>query len=490
MLVHAPGALAPTSRAPPRICRSLHALWPRSTPRTPAPQRTAEDAGSRSHGINRARQQLAEALAAEDRADAAACDDWWPGAWDAEELAAAEQEAEGNRGGVDAEPWDDMDDVETYNDAGVTAEVYLREDVLHATPLEQAGGLTTEQRRLVAENHVRALEGKQRREKEEAERAAATHAAATAAAEGEWQRRNTEALDTRRAADARVRATADDVPISWTTEYRDAKAKDAARAAAAHLKALAQDAERAAQEENALRARDTAMRLDQARATLARRKIELGEQQAALTTVDGTWQSGRVGTGSPAAGRTGGLLVEAITRHRLRISSRTDDNQPRGCVCFLWVKAHGGMAVSLPRCRRPSARTCLAQTRALSAPSASPSWMLIRTRCPSVPSCRAASRPSISYSTNHGQRAGAAMVYTAPRGSTATECSTFRPAAPPSERNPLWTWAVHVRSSACARAIWSHERCPSHSRTCAPWVWGWSWAKLMRIASMPPSFGF
>ena len=549
---------------------------------------TAEEASSRSHGINRARQQLAEALAAEDRADAAACDDWWPSAWNAEELAAAEQEAEGTRGGVDAEPWDDMDDVETYDDAGVTAEDYLREDVLHATPLEQAGGLTTEQRRLVAENHVHALEGKQRREKEEAERAAATHAAATAAAEGEWQRRNTEALDARRAADARVRATADNVPISWTTEYRDANAKDAARAAAARLKALAQDAERAAQEENALRARETAMRIDQARATLARRKIELGEQdritaaerdaldraerdaseahtaaqhhaaqqaardeaaraararaaatadklrvareaigdsllalaggderarrsaqkadgaareeadyanvdywdtltseqrvailasptlrlcvrhrdmeqtaarrmtdvgveismepkerrnistpetkhvanaglaieraygiqyayavdgskdeveawgegatgeraaawgawdgitayggalppgtgnqeaelyaierilarhgrgdrllimcdcQAALTTVDGTWQSGRVGTGSPAAGRTGGLLVEAITRHRLRISSRTDDTQPRGCVCFLWVKAHGGGVV-------------------------------------------------------------------------------------------------------------------------------------------------
>jgi len=67
--------------------------------------------------------------------------------------------------------------------------------------------------------------------------------------------------------------------------------------------------------------------------------------QAALTTVDGTWQSGRVGTGSPAAGRTGGLLVEAITRHRLRIESRTDDSQPRGCVCFLWVKAHGGGVV-------------------------------------------------------------------------------------------------------------------------------------------------
>jgi len=487
------------------------------------------------------------------------------GAWDGEEEAV----------------WGVDEALEAYDEAGVTAEAYLRQDAPQATLRECAGGVTAEQRKLVAERHVLALERRQRRETDESERSAATHAAATAAADREWQRRSDEAAATRRSTDVRVMNTKDDRRTNFADMYRDAIAKDAVRNDAARRKAVAQEAERVAQEAGALRAHATAESLDRARAALARRKIELGDQegvttterdalerevryeaetqqraaqqaardeatraahaqaeaaadrlqvareaigdslhalaggdararhseqkadeaqqeeeryaqveywdtltaeqrvailasptlrlcvrhrdmeqaearrttdsgidismepkerrlidtaetkhvaaaglaieetygiqyayavdgskddaeawgagatgeraaawgawdgvtayggalppgtgnqeaelyaierilsrhkrgdrilimcdcQAALKTLDGTWQSGRVGTGSPAAGRTGGLLVEAITRHRLRISSRTDDAQPRGCVCFLWVKAHGG----------------------------------------------------------------------------------------------------------------------------------------------------
>jgi len=79
-----------------------------------------------------------------------------------------------------------------------------------------------------------------------------------------------------------------------------------------------------------------------ARHTRGDRVLIMCDCQAALAMAESTWQSGRIGTGSPADGRTGGLLIEAITRHRLRITSRIDDSKPRGCVCFVWIKAHGG----------------------------------------------------------------------------------------------------------------------------------------------------
>ena len=549
-----------------------------------------DETGTRPYGANRARQHLAEALAAEERADTAAAraseGDGWLGDWSAEDLAAAEDEATGAREGEEAvEPWDAIEAMEAYDDAGILADAYLRQDTTHATTQECAGGLTATQRRLMGENHVLALEGRQRREEEQSARTAAELAAAATAADKEWRLRCDEATATRRSADARVMAMENNVPIAWETVYRDANAKAAERTAAERRKSVALDAERADQEASAIRARATAISLTRARAALARIKLELGDQasvtdaerdalaqeerdeaqahaaaqaaqtaqaahdnaaraalasaaaaaerlhtaqeaiaeslhalaggdartrqstqqadeakieedryanveywdtltaeqrvailasptlrlcvrhrdmeqaeprrstdsridismepkerrnisteetkhiaaiglaiehaydiqyayavdgskdeaeawgdgatgeraaawgawdgitayggalppdtgnqeaelyaierilarhergdrillmcdcQAALTTVDGTWQSGRVGTGSPAAGRTGGLLVEAITRHRLRIESRTDDSQPRGCVCFLWVKAHGG----------------------------------------------------------------------------------------------------------------------------------------------------
>ena len=82
-----------------------------------------------------------------------------------------------------------------------------------------------------------------------------------------------------------------------------------------------------------------------ARHTRGDRILIMCDCQAALALIEATWRSGRAGTGSPAAGKTGGLLVEAIIRHRLRITSRERDGAPRGCACFIWVKAHGGGVV-------------------------------------------------------------------------------------------------------------------------------------------------
>ena len=150
-----------------------------------------------------------------------------------------------------------------------------------------------------------------------------------------------------------------------------------------------------------------------------------------------------------------------------------------------WSSTSALIALSSPRKRCPSACTCLALTRAVMAPSACPSRMVVRVRAPSDPSGRVASYPSISYSIIHGHFAGAAMLYTAPCASTATACSAFLPAAPPSGRNPLCVCADQVRAPIPARAAGSHERRPSHSRMWAR-VWGWRGAKRRRIAPMPP----
>lgn len=65
--------------------------------------------------------------------------------------------------------------------------------------------------------------------------------------------------------------------------------------------------------------------------------------QSAMRMVDAAWRCGTLGVRGAMAGRVGGLLVEAITRHRLRMASESEDGRGRqGGVTFLWVKAHGG----------------------------------------------------------------------------------------------------------------------------------------------------
>ena len=90
-------------------------------------------------------------------------DDRGPWDWSAEEMADAEREATGAWDGEEEAVWGVDEALEAYDEAGVTAEAYLRQDAPQATLRECAGGMTAEQRKLVAERHVLALERRQRR---------------------------------------------------------------------------------------------------------------------------------------------------------------------------------------------------------------------------------------------------------------------------------------------------------------------------------------
>ena len=564
-----------------------------SGPRAEETPPTEHEPGVPAHGINRSRQQMAEAMAAEERADEEANealeDGWEPEDWSAEEIEAAERDAAamGAEEGTDEARWDAAAD-EEYEVLQGAAEAYLLEDAACAegpTGHEQTEEMTSELRRRAAEQHVLALERKQRREAEESRRSADALAEAATAAEREWQNKKAEAVAARHVADARMLAHYDARRQDWGTNYRDSRARAAESAAAEQRAIQARVAERAARDAHASQAHGTARLLLAARAELARSKIRdnaaaditeeervaldsdeqerdtqrrtaqqreaaqaalddaaraartraaeaanrlrvareattealraldgsderarrkarmqeerAGEEeryarveywdtltaeqrvailtsptlrlcvrhremerrepvretdsgiavgmepkerrnidteatkraaavglaierrydiqyayavdgskddaeawganatgeraaawgawdgttacggalppgtgnqeaelfaierilarhtrgdrillmcdcQAALETIEASWQSGRAGVGGPASGRTGGLLIEAIVRHRLRITSRKGDDEHRGCVCFMWVKAHGG----------------------------------------------------------------------------------------------------------------------------------------------------
>ena len=66
------------------------------------------------------------------------------------------------------------------------------------------------------------------------------------------------------------------------------------------------------------------------------RVLLLCDCQAAMDMVEQAWRGGKLGPTAPTASRLGGLVVEAITRHRIRIA------EDGGFACFMWVKAHGG----------------------------------------------------------------------------------------------------------------------------------------------------
>ena len=80
--------------------------------------------------------------------------------------------------------------------------------------------------------------------------------------------------------------------------------------------------------------------------TLARhaagdRIIVLCDCQSAMQLVEAAWGCEELGSLGAVAERRGGLLVEAITRHRLRIAGAGDDKR-QGGMCIIWVKANGG----------------------------------------------------------------------------------------------------------------------------------------------------
>ena len=81
--------------------------------------------------------------------------------------------------------------------------------------------------------------------------------------------------------------------------------------------------------------------------TLARHRagdkvLILCDCESALRLVEEAWRCGELGSLGAAAGRTGGLLAEAITRHRLRMAGAAGADGRQGHVTFVWVKAHGG----------------------------------------------------------------------------------------------------------------------------------------------------
>ena len=102
--------------------------------------------------------------------------------------------------------------------------------------------------------------------------------------------------------------------------------------------------------------------------TLARhgagdRVLLMCDCSSAIESVERAWRCGELGPLSTATGRTGGLVVEAIVRHMLRIAGQGaewsgaaqagdggrvlqrdggQEAQRHGCCCYMWVKAHGG----------------------------------------------------------------------------------------------------------------------------------------------------
>ena len=80
--------------------------------------------------------------------------------------------------------------------------------------------------------------------------------------------------------------------------------------------------------------------------TLARhapgdRVLIMSDCQSALQLVEAAWRGGELGRLGAAVRSAGGLLVEAITRHRLRLAAPGEKGR-QGHTCFMWVKAHGG----------------------------------------------------------------------------------------------------------------------------------------------------
>jgi len=71
------------------------------------------------------------------------------------------------------------------------------------------------------------------------------------------------------------------------------------------------------------------------------RVLLLCDCQSAMQMTEADWRCGELGEQAAMQGRTGSLTVEAITRHRLRISEKGENGQ-QGCVAIMWVKAHGG----------------------------------------------------------------------------------------------------------------------------------------------------
>ena len=103
--------------------------------------------------------------------------------------------------------------------------------------------------------------------------------------------------------------------------------------------------------------------------TLARheagdRVLILCDCQSAMQMVEAAWRRGELGRLGAMAGRTGGLLVEAIVRHQLRLAAAAADGSGRhGHVIYLWVKAHGG-GIAPNACADAIAKSHLAEPAA------------------------------------------------------------------------------------------------------------------------------
>ena len=76
------------------------------------------------------------------------------------------------------------------------------------------------------------------------------------------------------------------------------------------------------------------------------RVLLLCDCQAAMQAVEAAWRCGELGRQGAMNGRLGGGIIEAITRHRIRMAGPRAGGPTgtarTGCACLLWVKAHGG----------------------------------------------------------------------------------------------------------------------------------------------------
>ena len=77
----------------------------------------------------------------------------------------------------------------------------------------------------------------------------------------------------------------------------------------------------------------------------------------AIEAVEDAWRRGELGAEGGMAKRRGRRLIEAITRHRVRLAAAGDDGGRRGGCWLMWVPAHSGGVTPNAYARTGCART-------------------------------------------------------------------------------------------------------------------------------------